>query len=104
MGAHPIQVSLPEKLVAEIDALVGRDGRSDFVAKTAEAEIRRLRPSPVEAEERKRRLLALLQEDAPVWKDEVHPELADGAYAWVKKLRKESDKRIPDDEVSGAER
>jgi Arc/MetJ-type ribon-helix-helix transcriptional regulator len=102
MGAHPVQVILPEKLAEEIDALVGRDGRSAFLVETAEAEVRRRLGNASQAEEKKKRLQAFLRDDMPAWKDEDHPELADGAYAWVKKMRQGSDRRIPDDGLSGA--
>ena len=91
MGVHSVQVSLPEKLVEEIDALVGRAGRGAFLATTAEAELRRRLGTAAEREERKKRLLAFLRDEAPAWKDVDHPELADGAYAWVKKMWQEDE-------------
>lgn len=89
MGTQRMHVVFPQKLMEEIDELVGPRGRSAFLVETAQAEIR------------KRKLLAFLESDVPVWKDEDHPELADGAYAWVKKMRGESDRRIPDDGLAG---
>jgi len=71
-------VVLPQHLVAQIDALVGARGRSAFLTEVAQKELKR------------RRLLAFLQSDEPVWKDEDHPELAGGTEAWVRKLRAES--------------
>lgn len=71
---------LPEDLVREIDALVGPRGRSAFIVETARNEVRR------------KRLLDFLSNDEPAWKDENHPELAEGAAKWVRKLRAESDR------------
>ncbi len=77
MGAQRAHIVLPETLVQHIDALVGPRGRSAFLVECAEAEVRR------------RRLLQFLQDDTPAWKDEDHPELANGTYAWVRSLRQE---------------
>ncbi|MBZ5680552.1 MAG: hypothetical protein LAO24_10635 [Acidobacteriia bacterium] len=43
------------------------------------------------AEMRRERLLHVLGSDKPIWRDENHPELADGSAAWVRKLRAEDD-------------
>ena len=43
MGSLRTHVILPEKLVAEIDALVGQRGRSAFLAEVAEREVKRRR-------------------------------------------------------------
>jgi hypothetical protein len=74
-------VLLPQDLAREIDALVGPRGRSAFLVATAREAIRR------------RNLLRFLEDDTPAWKDEDHPELARGAAAWVRGLRKESERR-----------
>lgn len=71
---------LPADLVREIDALVGPRGRSAFIVETARNEVRR------------KKLLDFLTSDEPAWKDENHPELAEGAATWVRKLRAESDR------------
>jgi len=76
MGALRAHITLPEELVAEIDAAVGPRGRSAFLVETAQAELRR------------RRLLAFLGDPKPVWKDEDHPELAQlGTAAYVRQMR-----------------
>ena len=75
-------VVLPEDLVREIDSLVGSRGRSTFLVETAREAIRR------------RKLLQFLDSDEPVWKDDDHPELSRGAGTWVRKIRRESEKRI----------
>jgi len=68
-------VVLPEDLVREIDKIVGSRGRSAFLAELAKREIKR------------RQLLHLFKRKEPIWKDEDHPELKDGAVAWVRKTR-----------------
>jgi hypothetical protein len=62
-------------VVAEIDKLVGKRGRSAFLTELAEREIMI------------RRQREALREAAGAWKDEDHPELSQGAYAWVRKIR-----------------
>jgi hypothetical protein len=79
MAGRRAHIILPEELVEEIDQLVGRRGRSGFIARAATAEIKRVRQ------------LKALQKAAGSWKDENHPELAVGAASWVSHLRKESD-------------
>jgi hypothetical protein len=83
MGAQRAHIILPQELIHEIDSLVGPRGRSAFLVETARAELRR------------RRLLSFLRNDKPVWTDKNHPQLGSDAGAWVKRLRKESDARIP---------
>ena len=45
-------------------------------------------------EEKRRRLQAFLARETPAWNPDDHPEIdaAGGAAAWVKKMRRESDK------------
>jgi hypothetical protein len=40
-----------------------------------------------------KKLLRLLENDMPAWKDTDHPELANGAAAWVRELRQENEHR-----------
>jgi hypothetical protein len=82
MGMHRTHVVLPDKLVAEIDALVGQRRRSAFLAEVAEREVKR------------RRLLDLLTRKEPLWDPADHPEIdaAGGAAAWVGKMRREADR------------
>jgi hypothetical protein len=82
MGTQRAHVVLPAELIAEIDSEVGPRGRSAFLAEVARRELN------------KRKLLAFLNDDQPVWKDEDHPELKDGGAAWVRSLRQESDARL----------
>lgn len=82
MSTKRAHVVLPEDLVAEIDKIVGARGRSAFLADLARREIKR------------QRLLELFKRQGPFWKEEDHPELKDGAAAWVRKLRSESEARF----------
>ena len=75
-------VILPIELVADIDKLVGKRGRSAFLAEVARDEIMR----------RQQRLA--LQASAGAWKDEDHPELKGGSAAWVRQMRSESERRF----------
>ena len=68
-------VILPVGVVAEIDKLVGKRGRSAFLTELAQREIKL------------RRQREALRETAGAWKDEDHPELAQGAAAWVRQRR-----------------
>lgn len=75
-------VVLPEDLVREIDKIAGSRGRSAFLADLAKREIKR------------QQLLRLFKRKEPIWKDENHPELKDGAAAWVRKTRAEGEARF----------
>jgi hypothetical protein len=75
-------VVLPEDLVREIDKIAGSRGRSAFLADLAKREIKR------------QQLLRLFKRKEPIWKDEDHPELKNGAAAWIRKLRAESEARF----------
>ena len=68
--------------VADIDELVGKRGRSAFLAEIARDEIMR------------RRQRKALSDAAGAWTDQSHPELKDGAEAWVRKMRSESEARF----------
>jgi hypothetical protein len=73
---------LPEDLVREIDAIVGPRGRSAFLVETARNEVRR------------QKLLRFLESGTPIWKDENHPELLEGAASWQRRVRQEGERRI----------
>lgn len=73
-------ILLPKDLAREIDAIAGRRGRSAFLVETAREAVRRSK------------LLGFLESDAG-WKDADHPELAQGAGNWVRKVRRESETR-----------
>ena len=75
-------VILPVDLMADIDKLVGKRGRSAFISEIIRDEIQR------------RQQRTALQSAQDAWKDSDHPELKDGAAAWVRKMRAESEKRM----------
>lgn len=68
-------VVLPVDVVAAIDKLVGKRGRSAFLTEVAKREIMI------------RRQREALRQAVGAWKDEDHPELAHGAAEWVRQLR-----------------
>jgi hypothetical protein len=75
-------VILPVDLVADIDKLVGKRGRSAFLTEAAERalKIRHQRQALCEA--------------AGTWKTEDHPELAQGAAAWIRQVRSLDSRRF----------
>ena len=82
MNAKRTHIVISQQLVAEIDTIVGKRGRSAFLTQAAEKELVRLRQ------------IKALESAAGSWKDEDHPELKEGAAKWVKKLRQEYDQRF----------
>ena len=82
MNTRRTHIVIPEPLVSEIDRLVGKRGRSEFLTQAAEKELRRLQQ------------IRALENVAGAWKDKDHPELKGGASRWVKELRQESDRRF----------
>jgi hypothetical protein len=44
-------------------------------------------------DQRRRELLTFLRSDRPAWREHDHPELAAGTAAWVRNLRRESERR-----------
>lgn len=81
MASMRTHVVLPEDLTAAIDALVGKRGRSAFLARAAWQEVKR------------QTLLKLLERPEPIWKPADHPELRRGAAAWVARMRADDLKR-----------
>ena len=69
-------------LVAAIDKMVGKRGRSAFLVEVIRDEIQRLSQQ------------SALKTAAGVWKDDHHPELKGGAAAWVEEMRNESTTRL----------
>jgi hypothetical protein len=82
MNTKRTHVVLAEQLVKEIDRLVGARQRSNFLAEAAEKELMRLRQ--IEA----------LKAAAGAWKDKDHPELKQGSANWVRKMRREKERRV----------
>jgi len=82
MSSRRAHIVIPETLVSEIDRLVGKRGRSEFLTQAAEKELRRLQQ------------IKALERVAGAWKDRDHPELKLGASRWVRDLRRESERRL----------
>ena len=72
-------VILPDDVVAAIDELVGQRGRSSFLTEAARDAIKR------------RRLKSFLASDEAAWKSKDHPELAQGADAFVRGMRQDGE-------------
>lgn len=75
-------IVIPSTLVEEIDRLVGKRGRSRFLTEAAWYEVKRLQQ------------LRALERAAGAWKDEDYPELKAGSARWVRKLRRQDEKRF----------
>ena len=75
---------LPVDLIADIDRLVGKRGRSAFLTELAEREIKL------------RYQRQVLQETAGAWKAEDHPELDRGAATWIQQIRSLDTPRFDD--------
>ena len=80
MATTRTHVVLPSEVLRDIDSLVGKRGRSAFLAEVARQEIER------------RRVLSFLDRKEPAWKRENHPELKRGAAAWVSKMRRKEER------------
>ena len=76
MSQKRAHIVVPETLLADIDSLVGKRGRSAFLTEVLDREVRR------------RKLLRALESPDAIWKDADHPELQGGAAAWVESLRR----------------
>jgi len=71
---------IPQEILNEIDTLVGKRKRSEFIAEAARKELKRLK------------LQKALEKAAGAWRDENYPEISQkGAYRWVRDLREESE-------------
>ena len=90
MNTKRTHIVIAQQLVAEIDTVVGKRGRSAFLAQAAQKELMRLRQ------------LKALKAAAGSWKDKDHPELKQGAAQWVEKLRRQDEKRF--EKVAGTSR
>lgn len=75
-------VPIPRELAVAIDKVAGQKQRTAFIINLVEREIRR------------REQRDALREAAGTWKDDDHPELAEGADKWVRQIRQESVRRF----------
>lgn len=82
MKTKRTHIVIPAVLAGEIDRVVGKRGRSGFLAEAARKELKRLR------------LLKALERAGGSWKDRDHPELSKGAAQWVERLRKQDERRF----------
>jgi len=82
MAHHRTHVTLPEGLIAEIDALVGQRQRSAFLSEVAAREVKR------------RRLLEFLENETPAWNPANHGDIeeAGGPAGWVRKMRQDAER------------
>ena len=53
-----------------------------------------MKQSDMNTEIKRRRLVEAFKSEEPIWKDEDHPELMDGAAEWVRAMRSESEARL----------
>jgi hypothetical protein len=81
MNTRRTHIVISEKLAMDIDRVVGKRGRSSFLVHAAERELLRLRQ------------IQALESASGAWKDKDHPELKEGSAAWVKKIRRENERR-----------
>ena len=80
MSGAVATIEISRDVLARIDEAIAPKDRIDFIDQAAEAALRN------------RRLGAFLDDmkkNGPAWKEEDHPELADGVYAYVRKIRAE---------------
>jgi hypothetical protein len=75
-------IVISEHLTARIDRIVGKRGRSKFLAQAAEKELMRLSQ------------LKALEAAVGSWKDKDHAELRRGAAKWIDRLRGQDEKRF----------
>ncbi len=83
MATARVHIVFPADLIGSIDALVGKRGRSKFIAQVLQEEVRR------------RQSLKLIDEVAGSLKDEDYPLIAKlGSAEYIRRLRKEWDRPL----------
>lgn len=82
MVTRRTHVVLAHDLVVEIDRIVGKRHRSEFLAEAAARELLR------------QRQLHALEDAAGAWKRADHPELQRGGALFVRRIRAENDRRL----------
>jgi len=75
------RITIPEDLARQIDGLVGKRGRSQFLTQVGKKEAQRLRQ------------LRAIENVTGAWKDKDYPEMKQGSARWVEKLRHADEKR-----------
>jgi len=82
MATRRAHIVLAQDLVEEIDRLVGKRRRSEFLAEAASRELMR------------QRQIQALQRATGAWSRRAHPELDGGNPLYVRKIRRENDRRL----------
>lgn len=82
MNTKRTHVVIPEQLVKDIDAFVGSRQRSAFLTQAAEEKLMRYRQ------------IKAIEAAAGAWKDKDHPELKHGSAKYIRKLRRQDEKRF----------
>jgi len=77
-------IKIPDELAGEIDRLAGPKRRSAYAIQILWTDIQRSRQREA------------LQSTRGAWKQENHPELAQGGAAYVEQIRSEPDERFED--------
>lgn len=82
MTIRRTHIVIPEELALQIDSVAGKRGRARFVTEAVSKQLRQ------------HQQLHALREAAGAWKDEDHPELAQGSEAYVRQMRDEDEARF----------
>jgi len=75
-------ITVPSQLLKQIDTVVGTGKRSQFMVEATEQLLKKLK------------ITSVLYRTAGAWSKNHHPELREGSVPYVVRLRKESDKRL----------
>lgn len=75
-------VPIPQRIAARIDKIAGQKHRAHFIVEVLESELQR------------HEQLAALEDAAGCWKDENHPELANGTEPFIRALRDKAALRL----------
>lgn len=82
MRAPRTMVPIPQRIAVGIDKIAGPKHRAHFIVEVLETELLR------------REQLAALEDAAGCWKDENHPELANGPEHFIRALRDQATHRL----------
>jgi metal-responsive CopG/Arc/MetJ family transcriptional regulator len=75
-------IAIPPNIAATIDRIAGPGRRSEFVVELLERELQR------------REQLEAIDASAGIWREQDHPELAEGIENWVRNMRAEWEVRL----------
>lgn len=82
MSTSRAHITFPKEVRADLERLIDKRHRSQFVAEAVRKELLVLRQCNA------------LRVAAGSWKDKDHPELRRGSATWVRKMRRESEARF----------